>query len=93
MTGSIVRGTKIRNVLTALAQGRTLNRFEAERELHDHVLPSTVQKIEQYGIRVSRKPETVPGYVGSRVRTVRFWLEADERTKAAALLGFSRAAE
>lgn len=87
MKTQVARGTKLHNVLGALASGRSLNRFEAERELHDHVLPSTVQKIERYGVRVSRQLETVPGYAGSKVHTVRFWLESDERKKAAALLG------
>lgn len=71
----IRRGTKFHNVLAALARGQAFNRFQAERELHDHVLPSTIQKIQRLGITVSRQHETVP-----------VWLEADERAKAVALL-------
>lgn len=80
-------GTKLRKVLEALARGRSLNRFEAERELHDHVLPSTISKIESLGITVARRSEVVPGHAGSRVACARYWLEPDERTKAAVLLG------
>lgn len=87
MIPAVARGTKIRSVLAALARGRSYNRFEAERELHDHVLPSTVQRIQKLGISVTRKHEVVPGHSGSRVRTVRFWLEPEEREKAAAILG------
>ena len=81
-------GTKLFNVLAELAHGRSLNRFEAERDLHDHVLPSTIQRIERLGIAVMHQPETVPGFAGSRVQTVRYSLEASEREKAAVLLGW-----
>lgn len=81
-------GTKLFNVLAELARGRSLNRFEAERDLHDHVLPSTIQKIERLGIEVVHRPEIVPGFAGSRVQTVRYSLVSDEREKAAVLLGW-----
>lgn len=88
MTSPQIRpGTKLHKILTELARGRSLNRFEAERELHDHVLPSTIQKIERLGIEVVHQPETVPGFAGSRVQTVRYSLEPAEQEKAAMLLG------
>lgn len=81
-------GTKLFNILAELARGRSLNRFEAERDLHDHVLPSTIQKIEKLGIVVMHQPETVPGFAGSQVQTVRYSLTRDEQEKAAVLLGW-----
>lgn len=81
-------GTKLRAVMAALARGWTGNRFRAERDLHDHVLPQTIKRLEQLGIEVSRETETVPGFAGSQVRTVRYWLEPAEREKVAMLLGW-----
>ncbi len=81
-------GTKIYNVLAALASGFSFNRFQAERELRDHVLPSTVQKIEALGIEVFHKPEVVPGFAGSRVQTTRYSLTPNQRAKAKTLLGW-----
>lgn len=80
-------GTKLHKVLAALARGGSYNRFQAERELRDHVLPSTISKIERLGITVARRTEVVPGHTGSRVACARYWLEPGERDKAVALLG------
>jgi hypothetical protein len=78
---------KWRRVLLALAQGRSLNRFEAERSLSDHCLHSTVSEIQGRGIRVDRVMETVPGYCGMPTRVARYWLAPEQRTAALALLG------
>lgn len=80
--------TKWKRVLAALAQGRTLNRFEAERELSDHCLHSTVSTIQRKGVLVERRDETVPGYQSIPTRVCRYWLESGEREKAARLLGW-----
>lgn len=80
--------TKLAAVLAELARGRSLNRFEAYRDLHDSVLNSTVCEIERHGIIVARHEEMVPGFRGSKVRCARYWLEPAEREKAAALLGW-----
>lgn len=81
-------GTKLHKVLAALARGGSYNRFQAESELRDHVLPSTVAKIENLGIVVARRTEIVPGHAGSRVACARYWLEPGERDKAMTLLGW-----
>lgn len=78
---------KWRRVLLALAQGRSLNRFEAERSLSDHTLPSTVSEIQGKGVRVDRHIETVPGYGSEPTHVARYWLSPAERVKALALLG------
>ncbi len=83
-------GTKLHKVLAALARGASFNRFEAERELRDHVLPSTISKIERISISVARRTEVVPGHAGSRVACARYWLEPEERDKAALLLGWKQ---
>ncbi len=80
--------TKLANVLAHLARGNSLNRFEAERVCHDHCLNSTVAEIVKRGIDVSRKDEVIPGYQGRPTRCCRYWLEPDERAKAAVLLGW-----
>ena len=74
---------KIHRVLEALARGRRYNRFEAERELADHCLHSTVAEIQHdFGIRVDRIFETIPGYLGVPTRCCRYWITEDERPKA-----------
>ena len=88
ITQSQIRpGTKLAAVLSHLADGKTLNRFEAERVVHDHVLPTTISEIEKRGIRVDRKEETVSGYRGHPTRVMRYWLADDQREAAKALLG------
>lgn len=80
--------TKLARVLSALASGRSLNRWEAAREYHDWCLHSTVSAIERrYGISVSRKEETVSGYRGHPTRCCRYWLGPDEQTQARQLVG------
>lgn len=70
--------TKISRVLTALARGQTFNRFEAERQLHDHCLHSTVAEIQDLGIPVFRHMETVKGYQGCPVRVARYRIALKE---------------
>lgn len=85
-TSRIRRDTKLGRILSALATGRSLNRFDAER-LGDHCLNTTISKIERHGLLVSRREEVVPGYGGHRARVMRYWLSDDHRKQAAALLG------
>lgn len=80
--------TKLFAVLAALARGQRLNRFEAWRDLHDSVLNSTIAEIESRGVMVARREETVAGFRGAKVRCSRYWLEPEEREKAAVLLGW-----
>ncbi len=69
---------KLQRVLAALADGATLNRLEAERELGDHVLPSTISAIEhRLGVHVSRRREN---------RCALYWLNDEQRVRAAELL-------
>ena len=86
---SITPIPKWKRVLAEFARGHSLNRFEAERHLHDHCLNSTVSRIQAQGISVSRKNETVPGFQGAATRVCRYWLESEEREKAALLLGWT----
>ncbi|MFZ5620865.1 MAG: hypothetical protein ACOY5W_07575 [Pseudomonadota bacterium] len=83
---TIKRQTKQSRILAELASGGSLNRFEAER-IGDHVLHTTVSKIERLGIRVSRRTETVPGYDGHATHVCRYWLDDENRERAAAMLG------
>jgi hypothetical protein len=80
------RPTKIARVLAALAAGQRIHRFQAERELHDHVLPTTIATIQQHGIEVDRQTVAVPGYAGSRVHVAEYRLRVTERAKAKRLL-------
>jgi len=73
--------TKFSRVLAYLVTGRSLNRFEAERRLHDHCLHSTVARIQGYGVRVDRHTEVVPGFGGNPTRVARYRI-ADEEERA-----------
>lgn len=77
-----MKRTKISRVFNALLLGRSFNRFEAERELHDHCLHTTVSTIQQQkGIAISRAMETVPGYLGNPTRCCRYWITPAERQR------------
>ena len=51
-------GTKEHTILSALADGRSLNRFEAIT-LHDTALNSTISTLQGKGLRIHRKFEKV----------------------------------
>ena len=62
------------------------NRFESARELRDHVLPTTVSQLEQRGIKILRRDETLPGYYGP-VTCSRYWLDPASVARARELIG------
>jgi len=75
--------TKLERVVAYLATGRSLHRFEAEREVNDHCLPSTMRDIKHgLGIAYRVTYETVPGWNGHPTRVARYWLGEEEQTKA-----------
>ena len=80
---------KIHRVLAALVTGRSFNRFEAQRELHDHCLHSTIAEIQtRFGIQVHRVTERVPCLDGNATADVkRYRLLPIEIAKARELLG------
>jgi hypothetical protein len=84
---SIERERKWKRILTFLARGGRLTRFDAEK-LGDHALNTTVANLERKGICVSREPWLLMGRFGE-VRCKRYWLEPDERQRALRLLGQS----
>lgn len=55
---------KWKRVLAALAAGRSLNRWEAARELRDWCLHSTVAGLETRGLRIDRSDEVIEGHFG-----------------------------
>lgn len=66
-------------VLSALLTGKSFNRFEAETELNDHCLHSTISTLKnKYSVIVSRKSETVRGYQGIPTIVKRYSLDRDE---------------
>ncbi|WP_024931081.1 hypothetical protein [Methylophilus sp. OH31] len=69
---------KWQRVLSALLDGRTFNLFEAERQLNDHALHSTVSSLQAKGVTILREFETVPGYQGIPTHVCRYWLEQSE---------------
>ena len=73
-------------VLRAFADGKTLNRFDAYRELRDSCLNTTVSQIERRDVRISRREETVPGAFGP-VHCCRYWLASESLQHARELLG------
>lgn len=79
--------TKWRRVLTALAAGGSYNRFDAERQLSDHCLHSTIARIQGKGVTVDRRDEVVPGYASIPTHVTRYWLAPASRERAVELLG------
>ncbi|WP_308364310.1 MULTISPECIES: hypothetical protein [unclassified Microbulbifer] len=75
--------TKLERVLAYLATGRSLHRFEAEREVNDHCLPSTMSEI-KHGLCIPYRVryETVPGWHGHPTRVARYWLGREEQAQA-----------
>lgn len=86
--------SKITRVLRHLARGKSLNRFAAEKEVHDHCLHSTISDIERtYGLEVTRAFIEVPGFAGVPTRCKEYWLATrDQRERAWAILGNERPA-
>lgn len=80
------RPKKWRRILSMFVEGKTLNRFEAER-VGDHTLHSTVSGIQTRGVTILRKEEVVPGYMGCSTRVCRYWLDPSSRARAFELLG------
>jgi hypothetical protein len=79
---------KWKRVLGSLLTGRTLNRFEAERPVHegglsDHCLPSTVSDIQRKGVRIERQQETVRGYMGAPCECARYWIDLQDAANVA----------
>jgi hypothetical protein len=73
-------------ILRALLDGRTLNRFEAARELRDWCLNTTISQLERRGLTIQRKDEMVPGAYGA-IRCCRYWLARESTARAHELLG------
>lgn len=74
--------TKVLRVLSAFMSGEKHTRFTAERELHDHCLNSTVSELQRdYGVKISRKFITVPGYMSSSTRCCLYWMDSEEIMK------------
>ena len=85
-TSALSQPRKWARVLRALVDGRTLNRFEAARELRDWCLNTTISQLEQRGITVLRHDETVPGAFGA-VRCCRYKIAPESVQFARGLLG------
>ena len=83
---------KWQRVLAAFVEGRTFNRFDAYRELRDSCLNTTISQIEQRGVTILRREETVPGHFGP-VYVKRYWIAPDALQRAHELLGLPSADE
>lgn len=81
---------KWRRVLVRLLRGDSLDRFTAERELKDHVLPSTVSELQGKGLRIERELVKLPGYQGEPVHCAKYWLSPDSFERARELLGLEK---
>ena len=84
----IRKGSKIHSVLSALVNGRSLNRFEAEKQLNDHTLNSTISEIQnRLGVLIHRETERVSCLGGAKLVDVkRYRLFPSEIEKARRLL-------
>lgn len=80
------KSTKQASVLRVLAEGGSLNRFQAER-IGDHALNSTISTLRNaYGLPIEGTPETVPTRFGKPARCHRYRLPESERAHAFRLL-------
>lgn len=70
-----------------MAHGKRFTRFQAERELSDHVLPSTISALQAKGLTIFRREVIVPGYQGIETRCCEYWLAPESRQRALELLG------
>jgi len=83
----IKHDTKLFNILSVLAAGDSLNRFQAINH-NDTTLNSTISSLGEKGIIISRKWEKVPCVNGTKKADVcRYWLEPDQIEVAKKLLG------
>ncbi len=68
--------TKIERVFKALLSGWQGHRFNAERQLHDHCLHTTISSIEKkYHITVQRKWIKVSGFQGHPTSVKYYWID------------------
>lgn len=81
----IEHNTKWRMILSYLADGNSLNRFQAE-PLGCHCLHTTVASLQARGITIARESITLEGRFGE-IHCKRYWIEPDERERARKLLG------
>jgi hypothetical protein len=74
-----IPATKKARVLSHFLTGAKLNRFEAERIVHDHCLHSSVSTLQrEHGLVIDRVFETVPALKGlATARVCRYWLHPD----------------
>ena len=75
--------SKLERVLTYLATGRSLHRFEAERLVNDHCLNSTMSDIKHdLGIPYRKLMKKVYGYRGHPTPVAHYWLGEDAQRMA-----------
>ncbi len=88
MTAPKKKPRKWQRVLEAFLTGRSYNRFESERELSDHCLPTTAATLQRMGVTIARCDEVIPGFQGNPTRCSRYWLDRapDNVARAIALL-------
>ena len=81
--------TQFGRVLAALARGRSLNKFDAER-IGDHNLNTAISSLRiRHSIIAERKWEKLSGYRGRPTHVKRYWLSETDRATAKRLLGWS----
>jgi len=80
------RPVKWRRILAELANGVTLDKFQAER-IGDHSLATTISRIQREGVIVSRRLHEVTGYASCPAWVSQYWLDPIEREKALRILG------
>lgn len=78
----IIQETKAERVMAGFMAGKSYNRFEAERQLHDHCLHSTVAQLQRLrSVTIERQYETVSGYQGHPTSCCRYWITLEERQR------------
>lgn len=73
---------KIERVFKMLLDGWKGTKFQAETQLHDHCLNTSVSIIQRrYNIKVSRKWITIPGYQGLSTHCKLYWIEPSDAVR------------
>lgn len=77
--------SKIQRVARCLLKG-PCNRFELERQAHDHVPASTIQDLRAKGLVIHSKIVEVAGFAGAIARIAEYHLDPQSRELAAAIV-------
>lgn len=88
LDGKSTRKGKLFRILSHLASGNRLHRFQAER-IGDHCLPTTISDLQnRHGIYFERERKLVPNRFGGETSVAEYWLSGDNLARARKIVGY-----